>query len=467
MRKLLRRAGRPTRRFWWRAMAPALVVGVCLSWALTAGAAQTTARAVPRATPARAAGGIRTTALAVPLATTARAVYGSDGREHIDYDLVMTNAFTAPVTLQSIQVRGAGRALLTLRGRALAAHTLFGYRPDRDDSGLGDGQDADRCPPAAVLRPHLAQAPDPRDPLPAAVRAPRPGRRSRPRWCAHRRSRPADRAPIQIAPPLRGPGWINGNGCCADPTSEHRTLLLPSNGSYRTPEMFAIDWTREVHGRFFTGDGSKLADYPCYGAPEFIHAVADGVVVSAIDDRPQVPAPHHPRRKPHPAQPGRLLRQQRDRAHRPWRVRHLRAHANRLGPRQGRAAAADRGRDRPARQQRQHRLPPSALRDRRPRRLLVQQPPVCVPVLHRPGDGRPWAEARNRQDHRQAAPGNAGGAADRHGEQPRALNTAPMPLPRSPSPTRARFSSGNGTPLTARFPGVDQRQVSHRTTPGS
>ena len=45
MRKLLRWPGRPTRRFWWRAMAPALVVGVCLSWALTAGAAQTTARA--------------------------------------------------------------------------------------------------------------------------------------------------------------------------------------------------------------------------------------------------------------------------------------------------------------------------------------------------------------------------------------------------------------------------------------
>ena len=107
MRKFLRRPGRPTRRFWWRAMAPALVVGVCLSWALTAGAAQTTARAVQPAAPARAAGGIRTTALAVQLATTARAVYGSDGREHIDYDLVMTNAFTAPVTLQSIQVRGA------------------------------------------------------------------------------------------------------------------------------------------------------------------------------------------------------------------------------------------------------------------------------------------------------------------------------------------------------------------------
>src|SRR5262249_10926975 len=93
-------------------------------------------------------------------------------------------------------------------------------------------------------------------------------------------------APIQIASPLRGPGWINGNGCCADPTSEHRTLLLPSNGSYQTPEMFAIDWIQEVHGRLFTGDGKQNTDWPSFGRP--IHAVADGVVVSAINNRAEV-----------------------------------------------------------------------------------------------------------------------------------------------------------------------------------
>lgn len=297
MRKLLRRPGRPTRQFWWRAMAPALVVGVCLSWALTASAAQTTTRAgqlattvrtVQQPTAAGAAGGIRTTALAVQLATTARAVYGSDGREHIDYDLVITNAFTAPVTLQSIQVRGAGRVLLTLRGRALAAHTLFGTTPTATipvSSTVKTLIDV-RLPRSfgrtwprrltRVIRYRLPSSAPARTAIATTVvRAPT--------------IQTSRRAPIQIAPPLRGPGWIDANGCCADPTPEHRTLLLPSNGSYRTPEMFAIDWTREVHGRFFTGDGSKLADYPACGAP--IHAVADGVVVSAINDRPQVP-PH-------------------------------------------------------------------------------------------------------------------------------------------------------------------------------
>ena len=40
------------------------------------------------------------TAIAVQ-ATTSRAVYGSDGREHIDYDLVTTNAFTPPAAVEA------------------------------------------------------------------------------------------------------------------------------------------------------------------------------------------------------------------------------------------------------------------------------------------------------------------------------------------------------------------------------
>jgi murein DD-endopeptidase MepM/ murein hydrolase activator NlpD len=85
---------------------------------------------------------------------------------------------------------------------------------------------------------------------------------------------------------VRGSGWIDPNGCCEDPTASHRQTLLPTNGSYQTLEMFAIDWIREIHGRYFTGDGSKRTDYPYYGTP--IHAVAMGTVVSAINGRPQV-----------------------------------------------------------------------------------------------------------------------------------------------------------------------------------
>ena len=94
------------------------------------------------------------------------------------------------------------------------------------------------------------------------------------------------RAPIVIASPVRGAGWVAANACC-DPASVHRNLLLSANGSYVTPEMFAVDWAQVAGGSFFVGDGSKLTDFPDFGAP--IGAVANGTVVSTITNRPEVP----------------------------------------------------------------------------------------------------------------------------------------------------------------------------------
>ena len=51
-------------------------------------------------------------------------VFGSDGRTHVEYDLVITNAFTAEVTLRSLTVGAGDSTLLTLSGQALAAHTV-------------------------------------------------------------------------------------------------------------------------------------------------------------------------------------------------------------------------------------------------------------------------------------------------------------------------------------------------------
>jgi murein DD-endopeptidase MepM/ murein hydrolase activator NlpD len=64
-------------------------------------------------------------------------------------------------------------------------------------------------------------------------------------------------------------------------------VLLPANGTYFTPEIFAIDWIRVRNGLFFNGDGTRLGDWPGYGAP--VRAAADGVVVTAANDRPDIP----------------------------------------------------------------------------------------------------------------------------------------------------------------------------------
>jgi hypothetical protein len=54
------------------------------------------------------------------------------------------------------------------------------------------------------------------------------------------------RLPIRIAPPLRGSGWLSANACCGDPSLNHRTTMLANNGTYVTPEVFAVDYIRMV-----------------------------------------------------------------------------------------------------------------------------------------------------------------------------------------------------------------------------
>jgi hypothetical protein len=85
------------------------------------------------------------------------------------------------------------------------------------------------------------------------------------------------RGPVVIAAPLRGSGWLAGNGCCSVPSSPHRNFVISANGTFVTPEMFAIDWVQVVNGSLFHGDGTRLSDYPYFGVP--IYAVADGTVV--------------------------------------------------------------------------------------------------------------------------------------------------------------------------------------------
>jgi hypothetical protein len=227
------------------------------------------------------------TALQVAASGAPQRVHGSDGREHIEYDLVITNAFTAEVTLTSLVVRGGGKELLALSGDALAAIT----KP------LGIGG-----PTASIPTSSTAVAL-------VDVVLPRSAGRTVPPRLRHRITytfplgapseaiigsktirgptlRVDRRVPIEVAPPLRGAGWLSANACC-DPSLEHRLLLFPANGSYVTPEMFAIDYIRLVDGRFYKGDGTQNSDWFGYGAP--IRAVAGGRVVSVRDGMPEVP----------------------------------------------------------------------------------------------------------------------------------------------------------------------------------
>lgn len=235
-------------------------------------------------------GAARTTAaLEVQASGVPQRVHGSDGREHVEYDLVVSNVFSADASLTSLRVRGDGRLLLTLTGDALAnvTHRLFASDPIASIASAS----------TAFMQVDLV--------LPRSLGSTKPARLTNRITYAVPGDAPSRaiigsttvdgpvlrvdrRAPIVISSPLRGSGWLNSNGCCGDPSSPHRGLLLSSsNGAYVTPEIFAVDWVRVVNGAPYTGDGTQTSDWADFGAP--VYAVANGTVVSAVNDKPDIP----------------------------------------------------------------------------------------------------------------------------------------------------------------------------------
>jgi len=226
-----------------------------------------------------------TTALHVEASNPPYAVFGSDGRLHVEYDLVLTNAFVGPATLDAVAVRADGKPALTLTGDALTAatHTLLTsdatvtIAPASTAFTQVDlvvrGRTAPKRITNRVAYTIPADAPS-RSVIGSTVSA-SPVLRTDPR------------PPTVISAPLSGAGWVNVNGCCNDPTSPHRETLLASDGDWVTPELFAIDWIREVDGRFYSGDGTRNTDWVGFGEP--IHAVADGTVVVTRDGLPDIP----------------------------------------------------------------------------------------------------------------------------------------------------------------------------------
>lgn len=98
--------------------------------------------------------------------------------------------------------------------------------------------------------------------------------------------------PVSIGAPLRGQGWLVGNGCCT--LNGHRNVLLPVGGQINGGERFAIDAsqidvasTREngySAGVEVDGDPSDNESYLAYWAP--VLAVADATVITVHSTDP-------------------------------------------------------------------------------------------------------------------------------------------------------------------------------------
>jgi hypothetical protein len=247
--------------------------------------------AVASAAAASAAGGAgkeggqgATTAIVVQAVDSPRSFVADDGRTHIEYDLLVTNGLPPAVTLRSLTVRARGRPLLNLRGNRLAAqtHALGGIEPTRTVAGASAVAIV-----VDVILPRGTRVPDLVGNTIRYAVAPSPIGVAISSHTVHGpRLRVERRKPIVIAPPLRGPGWLDANGCCA-PDAPHRSTLAPTNGTLVPIETFAIDWARLRDGVISRGDGAEPRDYIAFGAR--IHSVAAGRVVSAVDNLPEEP----------------------------------------------------------------------------------------------------------------------------------------------------------------------------------
>jgi hypothetical protein len=210
------------------------------------------------------------------------AVPATDGKTHLAYEIRLTNVLPQELTLTSLTVLDRDVALLTLTGDQLAHWTrVIGTPTPTTKVGAAQSAtiwldvalDADATVPTRLThaialtnlspQPPLFPATQTLDIAPVTVQS---------------------RKPVSVQPPLRGPNWVDGDGCCD--TSAHRTALNPINGELWGAERFAIDYVQlDPAGRLITGDAADVESYAYFGAE--IHAVADGEVVSVRDGLPE------------------------------------------------------------------------------------------------------------------------------------------------------------------------------------
>lgn len=269
----------------------ALLTASCATSPETTPAA-TTAAPPPAATPVPAPSADPGPSVATPLVGRVLAapipVPATDGKTHLAYELLVTNTLAQDVTLAAVEVRpgdNSDRTLLSLPRDRLQYWTRVLGNPT-PTTVIGAAQtatvwlDVALAPtdpvPEQLIHAVSITVPDPMPPLfpgamteevaPVTVQT---------------------RKPVEIAPPLAGPNWLDGNSCC-DMTA-HRMALNPINGEIWAAERFAVDYVQlGPDGRLFTGDKAATASYPYFG--DDILAVGDGPVVSVLDGLPeQVP----------------------------------------------------------------------------------------------------------------------------------------------------------------------------------
>jgi hypothetical protein len=214
---------------------------------------------------------------------------GTDGRQHVVYELVMTNANATPATLQKIEVVPAEyptRAYATYQGGELLARL-------RGTANTGVANSGIELNGMRVFLIHLALPGGPPGPerlihrltlLGGVTPSPKPQRPVALEYLAAPLTLSANVA--KIGPALKGKDWVVFNGCC-EPSGAHRAASQTVNGGLYFAQRFAIDWMRlDEAGRLVNGNPADVHSWASYDSD--VLAVADGRVVKteqSLDDQ--------------------------------------------------------------------------------------------------------------------------------------------------------------------------------------
>lgn len=224
------------------------------------------------------------TAIVVSPIHEAQVVRGTDGMDHVEYELLVVSVFPEPVTLTSVTVLDpAGKQLMRIEKAALAAVTqpLFAHT----ESAVIPPSAAVAVEVDLILPPNTA----PERVTHKITYALKPGSELAPMIPGLEIDAPEvainHRPAIVIKPPVRGPGWLVSSGCCKP--NIHRDLRVAVDGTrIETVETFAIDWNRIKNDRIYDGDGKTVEQH--YVFEEDVFAVADGTVVAIQDGKPEM-----------------------------------------------------------------------------------------------------------------------------------------------------------------------------------
>ena len=222
-------------------------------------------------------------------------VEASDGKVHVAYELLITNAAALPVRIERIEARDAAtqKSVLIKSGGALQRDFTPVSGPRGDESTV-DPSANQRSSLLAASETWVAwmdvSVPTPPD-LPARldhrlVGALVPPGKAKPIPfdVAVAAVEMGTQPPTVLSAPVRGGVWYMSEGCCRDDT-HHRRGLVPIDGQLMVGQRFAIDFYKfDDQYRTWIGDPRKLVSYLSYRQP--IIAAAAGTVVRAEDGLP-------------------------------------------------------------------------------------------------------------------------------------------------------------------------------------